>query len=87
MVKITMDRPQAEILFTGETIAVAAELACAVSGIHQALRNQDEHDAAVFKASLKKLLDDDSPVWNAEHELTMVVVPVNKKGDAPTDQS
>lgn len=87
MVKILIDRPRAEIAFAGNPVLVAAELASAVSGMYQGLTQKDPVDAAAFKACMQEFFEDDSPTWNAAHNMTMVTIPVNKKGGTPTDQS
>lgn len=87
MVNIQMDGQHAQIGFTGDPVQVGMKLATAISGIYQGLYSKNRLDAAIFKGAVMGLMDENSPVWNREHDMTVVTVPIKKKSDAPTDQS
>lgn len=86
MVKIFIDGKEAHIAFDDSAKAVAYDVATAISGIYQGLSNKDEEDAAFFKYLMQRSLEDGSPVWEANHKMTMLVMPI-KKSDTPADQS
>ena len=87
MVKIHMEGGKEQILFDGDPMDVAIEISCAISGVHQALDSQNRNDAEMFKQAMQALLEAESKVWRSKHEITMVVLPGNKKSGAPTVES
>lgn len=86
MVNIYMDGRQANITFQGEPEQVAFEIATAISGIFQGMKQKDQADATFFQFMMQRSMETGSPVWNAEHDMTMIVLPTNKS-DTPTGQS
>lgn len=86
MVNISMNGRQANITFQGEPKQVAFEIATAISGIFQGMKKNDQADATFFQFLMQRSMESGSPVWNTEHDMTMIVLPTNKS-DTPTGQS
>lgn len=87
MVKITIDNPTCSVQYSGDPILVAAELAAAIGGIYQGLKNSGNAFAAeLFRMSMQHITESDSQIWNKEMDMTTIVTPT-KKGGTPTDQS
>jgi len=86
VVKIHMDGRQVHIEYDGDEKDVAFDVATAISGIYQGMCAREGTDADLFKYLMQRSLEDGSPVWEANHELTMVIMP-KIKSDTPADQS
>lgn len=86
MVKIHMDGRHAHIEYDGDEKNTAFDVATAVSGIYQSMCAKENLDADMFKRLMQRSLEDGSPVWEANHNMTMISVPI-KKSDTPADQS
>lgn len=86
MVNIYMDGRKANITLQGEPEQVAFEIATAISGIFQGMKKNDQADATFFQLLMQRCMESGSPVWNTEHDMTMIVLPTNKS-DTPTGQS
>lgn len=79
MVKIHMENNHAEIAFEGgNPLEVGADLATAISGIYQGIKNASEAEANVFKVVMQQAMADDSPVWSHEHNMTIVSLGTKK---------
>ena len=88
MVKISMSEGKANIEFSGKPMDVAIEIGAAVSGIYQGMYDVDEADAEVFRLCMRGYMRDGSPVWDRNHDMTMIVVDMDsKKSGTPADQS
>lgn len=86
MVNISINGRQANITYQGEPKQVAFEIAIAISGIFQGMKQNDQEEATFFQFLMQRSMESGSPVWNAEHDMTMIVLPTNKS-DTPTGQS
>ena len=86
MVNISMTGRQANITFQAEPKQVAFEIATPIRGIFQGMKQNDQADATFFQFLMQRSMETGSPVWNAEHDMTMIVLPTNKS-DTPTGQS
>lgn len=78
MVNIRMENGHAEIGFQGTPMDVAMELATAVGGIYRGLCNVNPQDGLEFKEITKILLQENSPAWKQEQDMTMIVIPTEK---------
>ena len=79
MVKIHMENNHAEIAFEGgDPLEVGADLATAISGIYQGIKNASEAEANVFKVVMQQAMAEDSPVWRHEHNMTIVSLGTKK---------
>ena len=86
MVKIHMDGRHAHIEYDSSAKDTAFDIAKAISGIYQGMCSRDSEEAAMFKYLMQRSLEDGSPVWEADHRITMITMPIKKNG-TPTDQS
>ena len=79
MVKIHIENNHAEIAFEGgQPLEVGADLATAISGIYQGIKNASEAEANVFKVVMQQAMAEDSPVWNHEHNMTIISMGAKK---------
>jgi len=79
MVKIVVDKPEVQILYSGDPMLVAGEIAAAASGIYQGMSSASPENAMIFRECLCRFFSQDSPVWSREHNITMVTIPVRKE--------
>lgn len=86
MVNIHQSGRLANITFQGEPKQVAFEIATAISVIFQGMKKNNQEDATFFQFLMQRSMESGSPVWNTEHDMTMIVLPTNKS-DTPTGQS
>lgn len=88
MLKIEVDKSRAQILHNRDAIGVAIELGIVAGNIYQALKTEAPQNAELFRAVLQTIVkNNDSPIWEADGDQTVVRMPSMKKGGAPTDQS
>lgn len=80
MLEIKMDGHNCQIKHGGDPVMVAAELSSAVSGIYQGFTVKDPVAAAVFKELMKCVVEDKSPVWASEHDMTIIAMAKNGGG-------
>ena len=78
MVNIHMENKHAEIGFEGDPLNVAMEVAIAIGGIYRGLTNINELDGFAFKEFIKRFVQDQSPTWDQEQDMTMIVIPKEK---------
>lgn len=84
MINIQVSKTQNRVEHSGDPVRVAAEMACSVGAIYNALKCADQRMAEVFRLMFIELLDPNSPVWTpGEGDLTTMVIQKDaKKGDA-----
>lgn len=88
MLKIEVDKTRAQILHSGDAIEVAIEVGIVAGNIYQALKTENPQNAEAFRKVFQTIVKkDDSPIWEADGDQTIVRMPSMKKGGAPTDQS
>ena len=78
MVNIRMENGHAEIGFQGEPLNIAMEIATAIGGIYRGLHNVDYEDGKAFKEFIQIFVQDPSPAWEQNQDMTMVVIPTEK---------
>lgn len=79
MVKIDINKPNVGILYSGDPISVATEMAAAVSSIYQGMSSKDAQSAIMFRKCMGNFMQEDSPVWTHDHQMTMVSIPIIKE--------
>lgn len=78
MVNIRMENGHAEIGFQGKPMDIAMDAATAIGGIYRGLCNVNPRDGFAFKTFMRILLQEDSPAWKQEQDMTMVVIQTEK---------
>lgn len=71
---------------SGELLDIVCDVARAIGGLYNSLKQNNQVSAEVFKRALQHTVKDDSPAW--EPSATAIIFDLSKKnGGAPTGQS